>query len=351
MFFKHNNKNPAKQLCCPENDFNPENENANGFTRGFGVEKNVCFVDSKSAVLGLMNEENNVLGSVQQLNADIISKIKAVISSSLVSRQAVFEDHGYSSHDQQKNTTAVLIALDALTFFEMYRGLEELGYARFLSKTNLPNSIGIGLHSHRKLASVRASAHDMDSEPGHAKYVDKTLEGHLEAFGLEQVAIPGDGNCFFSAIAFHLSSLLSSPDTSNSILLHLNSIGITENMLITQISDVLRTLLVREWRGHREESYRNFLPESMDYISETINFETSGYFSSDLGDLMPIAMANVLRMPIVIVTSESHTPLISVCPEETILYSTPLFLAYNRLGAGHYDAAVSMLTRKLKIKL
>ena len=175
-------------------------------------------MDSKSAVLGLMNEENNVLGSVQQLNADIISKIKTVISSSLVSRQAVFEDH-------------------------------------------------------------------------------------------------------------------------------------VENMLITQISDVLRTLLVREWRGHREESYRNFLPESMDYISETINFETSGYFSSDLGDLMPIAMANVLRMPIVIVTSESHTPLISVCPEETILYSTPLFLAYNRLGAGHYDAAVSMLTCKLKIKL
>ena len=233
----------------------------------------------------------------------------------------------------------------------MFRGLEELGYARFLSKTNLPNSIGIGLHPHRKLASVSASAHDLGSEPGHAKYVDKTLEGHLEAFGLEQVAIPGDGNCFFSAIAFHLSSLLSSPDTSNSILFHLNSIGITQNMLITQISDVLRTLLVREWRGHREESYRNFLPESMDYISETINFEASGYFSSDLGDLMPIAMANVLRMPIVIVTSESHTLLISVCPEETILYSTPLFLAYNRLGAGHYDVAVSVLTCKLKIKL
>jgi hypothetical protein len=88
----------------------------------------------------------------------------------------------------------------------------------------------------------------------------------------------------------------------------------------------------------------------MDYISETINFETSGYFNSDLGDLMPIAMANVLRIPIVIVTSESHTPLISVCPEETILYSTPLFLTYSRLGAGHYDAAVSMLTCKLKIK-
>ena len=63
----------------------------------------------------------------------------------------------------------------------MFRGFEELGYARFLSKTNLPDSIGVGPHCHRKLASVSASAHDLDSEPGHAEYVDKTLEGHLEA--------------------------------------------------------------------------------------------------------------------------------------------------------------------------
>ena len=120
MFFKHNNKNPAKQLCCPENNLHPENENPNGFTRGFGVENNVCFVDSKSAVLGLLNEDNNVLGSVQQLNADNISKMKAVMFSSLDSCQSVFEDHGYSSQDQQKNTTAVSIALDGLTFYEMF---------------------------------------------------------------------------------------------------------------------------------------------------------------------------------------------------------------------------------------
>ena len=248
MFFKHSNKNPAEHLCCPENEYL-----VGDLMRGFGVEKGVCFVDSKSAVLSLTNEDSNIFNSVQQINADNISKMKAIMSSSLDSRQSLaFDDHGYSSQDQQKNRTAISIALDGLTFYEIFRGLEDIGYARFLSKSNLPNSIGIGIHSYRKLASVRAGAHDLDNEPGHADYADETLEGHLEAFGLEQVAIPGDGNCFFSAIAFHLSLILSSPTTPNSILIHLNSIGITQTMLGTQISDVLRTLLVREWSPRRK---------------------------------------------------------------------------------------------------
>lgn len=67
MFFKHNNKNLAEHLCCPEN------ENVVGdSTRCFGVEKGVCFVDSKSAVLSLTNEDSNIFNSVQQINADNI---------------------------------------------------------------------------------------------------------------------------------------------------------------------------------------------------------------------------------------------------------------------------------------
>jgi hypothetical protein len=56
---------------------------------------------------------------------------------------------------------------------------------------------------------------------------------------------------------------------------------------------------------------------------------------------MPIAMSNVLRIPIAIITSEAHTPLINICPQESIACCIPIFLAYTSLGGGHYDAAVT----------
>lgn len=338
MFFRHNNNNPGLELCCPQINPPPYND----FIQGFGVEKGICFKNSESAVLGLTNDGDNVIASLQQLKSEDINKIKTVISSSMECCEDTFEDHDYSTSDRQKDETALRVALDGISLFEIFRGMEDLGYARFLSKTNLPNSIGIGTLAFKKLSSVTNSAHKLHNEHEHASFVDKTLHGHLTAFGLEHVSIPGDGNCFFSAVSFHLSLLLSSSQIPNALLHHLNSIGISRSMLVADIANVLRMLVVREWRGNREDSYRNFLPENYNYHSETVNFEVYGYFGSDLGDLMPIAMANVLQMPIIIVTSEPHTPLISVCPEETVLYSEPLFLAYNSLGVGHYDAAVSI---------
>ena len=311
MFFRHNNKNPASNLCCPNNMASNDD-----FTRGFGLEKGVCFRNCKSAVLGLKNDDGNTIKSLHQLQTDDINKIKLVISASFDCRQQTFQDHDYSICGKQKDETALRIALDGLSFYQIFKGLQDLGYARYLSKTNLPNSIGIGNHPFRKLVSVTSGVRELDSGHEHAKYVDKTLEGHLEAFGLRHISIPGDGNCFFSAVGFHLSLLLASPQLPHSFLNHLNSIGITPSMSVTEIAYSLRTLVVREWRGHRKDTYRNFLPDRVNYYSETVKFEEPGYFSSDLGDLMPIAMANVLQMSIVIVTSEAHTPLISVCPEE-----------------------------------
>ena len=56
---------------------------------------------------------------------------------------------------------------------------------------------------------------------------------------------------------------------------------------------------------------------------------------------MPIAMSNVLNLPLSIVTSESHTPIISICPRQAINGSLPIMLAYTSYGAGHYDAVVA----------
>ena len=60
---------------------------------------------------------------------------------------------------------------------------------------------------------------------------------------------------------------------------------------------------------------------------------------SEVGNLMPLAMANLLQSHIVIFNIDSHTP----------LYVTPtvnqqdraMFLVHDPKGPGHYDAAIT----------
>ena len=123
---------------------------------------------------------------------------------------------------------------------------------------------------------------------------------------------------------------------SNSLL----SIGMTTNMTILQLASLLRELVVEEWLSDHIDNYINFVSDSVDFFAEVKQFEQSGYHHGPLGDLMPMAMANALHMPLAIVTSEAHSPLICVCPSGSPITDLPLFLAYNSFGAGHYDGAV-----------
>ena len=107
-------------------------------------------------------------------------------------------------------------------------------------------------------------------------------------------------------------------------------------------------LVVNKWRGNQADKYRNFLQADFDYYQEVTNYEQPGYFGGALGDQMPMAMSNILQMLLVIITSEPHTRLISVCPQQPILSSSPLFLAYNSLGVGHYDVALPTLVHTCK---
>jgi hypothetical protein len=67
-----------------------------------------------------------------------------------------------------------------------------------------------------------------------------------------------------------------------------------------------------------------------------------------MGDLMPLAIANCLGIPLAIVTSEPSSPLISICPSRNILSTTPIFLAYSAYGPGHYDAALTSSSTTLE---
>ena len=80
------------------------------------------------------------------------------------------------------------------------------------------------------------------------------------------------------------------------------------------------------------------ISNGIDYLDAVRDYESSGHFSGDLGDLMPIGMSNVLRIPLAIMTSSFNNPVIPICPRHVPLQTHSMFLAYTTDGPGHYDA-------------
>ena len=181
----------------------------------------------------------------------------------------------------------------------------------------------------------------LTAEQGHSDYSNSILQGRLQELGLEEVMIMGDGNCFFTAVAFHLLNLMSTQE-STSVLMRsrIANIGLQQAMDMQQIADHLRGLVVEEWR-ERADEYASFLPENVNYLAEVSKFENPGFFNSALGDHMPKAISNVLGMPLCIVGSDPNTPVLQVSPSTSIDSPVQIILAYNTSGPGHYNAAIS----------
>ena len=322
FFFRINNGDKGEltsKLCHPrilENHY---------FSENFGVSKNVSISDGSTALLKLDSEKN---GSLETYFSSHIDYIKDVIKSFITNSNSI-EDHLYCS----THHSALQIALDAINYYQVYEGLRSLGGSRYISKSRLPSSIGLENISVMKIRRLTESSAEHDLAQN-----DKTLTAHVQGFGLSIVPVPGDGNCFFSTVAFHLSNLLTATSPHMDVVNHLSSLGLTADMEITELANALRELVVEEWTGPNAEEYMNFIDSEVNFYSEVSKYRTPGYFHGPLGDLMPIAMSNVLNLPMCIITSESHTPVISICPRQAVTGSVPIMLAYTSSGPGHYDA-------------
>lgn len=293
--------------------------------------KNVSILYGSTAMLHLKSGKNE---STQRLTPSTIDYVKDIVKSFVNSTSS--EDHLYCS----THKTPLQIALDAINFYEVYEGLKSLGATRYLSKSRLPSSIGLKNVSLMKLKGVIGSSENsLKHDPAQ---INETLTGHVQGLGLSIAPVPGDGDCFFSSVAFYVSNLLTATSPHADIVNHLNSMGLSADMAITELARVLRALIVEEWTGPNAEEYMNFIEEDVDFNLEAKKYRSEGLFHDPLEDLMPMAMSNVLNLPLCISTSESHTPVISVCPLRTVSGSVPIMLAYTSSGPGHYDTLFSM---------
>lgn len=156
--------------------------------------------------------------------------------------------------------------------------------------------------------------------------------------GLDVDKVPGDGNCLFTAIAKQLKTFLkdcTKKETKGYIL------NLDLGKSVEPDARKLRTLFVDELIRNIDV-YGSTMPyEDCDILKEIEQFRNDGYFNSDVGDTCAIVIADLLRIPIVIVTAFPSHPT-NVLLSKNMLTSDALYIAYNHAGPGHYDGTKGM---------
>ena len=170
----------------------------------------------------------------------------------------------------------------------------------------------------------------LDLGGGDKKAHSDRLEKVLRKKKLKLIPVKGDGNCCFGAVAEALKQLPSHINLSQLLGCEVHS----QMDLCTE----LRKLAVQEWTTH-SEVYQPFLVDK-DIKEEIQKFTQRGFYDSDLGDSIVLALSNALQLPILMFTSIPRIPEMEVLPRSQ-LDTDPLKIAYNQSPPSHYDCVAS----------
>ena len=176
-----------------------------------------------------------------------------------------------------------------------------------------------------------------------AEKCNERLTSILNAFGFQQLPMPGDGD-FLHCISISLSSFLTRNQENTNLSQYLKSIGISIEMSNEDKINVLRQLIVQEFAGPNRHVYEPFMISSTtdSYNTEAQKFLKPGHYDSELRNCVPLAMSNILQIPLVIFTSMENYPITQVIHRTRVLSEVPIYLAYNHGDSGHYNLAVEV---------
>jgi hypothetical protein len=203
------------------------------------------------------NQEQKIV-NLNAITDDMAKKIASNIQALLLEIQgnenSAGNDHIYSTNDKLKDKTENLSVLyNAVCLWRMYLQLKDT----FGKKVIDYKQMGINT----KNACLDSSCTYNDEE-GHAGGLDNELQRLANTWGYDVVNIAGDGNCFFTAVAFQLNQIMTTTNAENvpgTALRHLISIGITPEQTVPDIANTLRRLVVDEWTGQHMDEYQHFL--------------------------------------------------------------------------------------------
>jgi len=176
---------------------------------------------------------------------------------------------------------------------------------------------------------------------------EEQLNLNLSRYGYRRQLVNGDGNCFFTAIA---SQLITSFTQDRYFRIAIKQrLNLPENLFtnLTQLARTLRKLACLEWKKN-DTKYKPYIND-VNYYDEIRKFRSDKFYSSILGDILPLTMSNLLGINIKIITNLSQCPIIEICPQDEPLISMKsipvLTLAYNQENDGHYDIAIQKLDK------
>ena len=197
-------------------------------------------------------------------------------------------------------------------------------------------------------ASISRSANDLinlknvlcllSTVTNNAQYNGTDLDAFLLLNNLQRIKIPGDGNCFFVSLAIMIQQQLAKGTLSAEAKAHMENLGLMKGAHtdVKQMAMALRQIIVKEWLAN-PSSYEPFLTSEQDYEVEANAFLQDGHFASELGNSMPLAASNALRISVVVFTAMLNFPVLPICPRDRTLSDNPIYLAYEMRFAGHYD--------------
>ena len=163
---------------------------------------------------------------------------------------------------------------------------------------------------------------------------DQRIDNILCSWAMRREKIAKDGDCCFRSVARNICTKRNSRELNEEADNHLTALGIYSNSEDEMVR-ALRLLTVQEWIQNRSD-YEHFVTTD-DFDKEVERFKNQGYFTGELGNVMTLAMSNVLRMPIIIFSSLENYPVIPVLPRHQLKNITPLYICFNGAGCGHYD--------------
>ena len=126
---------------------------------------------------------------------------------------------------------------------------------------------------------------------------------------------------------------------------HMENLGLIKGAHtdVKQMAMALQQTIVNEWLAN-PSSYEPFLTSEQDYEVEANAFLQDGHFASELGNSMPLAASNALRISVVVFTGMLNFPVLPICPRDRTLSDNPIYLAYDMRFAGHYDGIEQQTT-------
>ena len=167
------------------------------------------------------------------------------------------------------------------------------------------------------------------------------LRRNLSGFDLEIDEVARDGDCAFRSIV-RMLALTYNQSQDKDLIDHLKTLGLLKNE--TRDVETLRNLFVSEVLKADEDIVGFLTDEEQRSLTEKAEeFRRPGVFDREIGDLVIKVCGQLLKIPIIVVTSSENFHYAPFIPGRT-LTSKCIYFAFHYYGAGHYDATRSVKT-------